>query len=200
MRVSVSYTLAIIAIAAMLVAAIKPGLDRRASFSTVVERAKIQGLVIRGEELERFVQTGGTTTQYVEEEGLRLARMNATRPAMHKWPTPGVIYLVPAQLARVFSSSGARVTVKMRGAPVANQSSSFRAAFTLEESNWSTMSPTFSADGAFTEYAFTIDSFEDHPMSPAQLRIWPDVHGHGGFIDVAEVRFDHVSPLLRGTR
>ncbi|MCG8441066.1 MAG: hypothetical protein MI723_04575, partial [Caulobacterales bacterium] len=164
MRLSASYTVAIIAIAVILVAAIKPGLDRRASFDVLVERTKIQGFVIRGAELGKFVQTGGTTTHVVEENGVAVARMNATRPAHDGMPTPGVVYLLPAQLAKVFSKGGARVTVRTRGAPVPNRSSGFRAAFTLEGSGWSTSSPTFDANGHFTEYAFFIDSFDEAPV------------------------------------
>lgn len=187
-RIDLFFPVALLIIAAMIYAAIAPGVAQRREREIEVARTVRDGFVAEGEALAQATAAPGATVTYLADAEPPRLLARANRSFAGRSQSAGVYLPIAPPLMSALAELDVRVTITARPAQ-ANPAGRFRAAFMIYNgrgSDW--MSFRAGAD----EQDFVIDwTPPDDPLDrPGLVAVWPDDEGLGLGLEITRIRID----------
>lgn len=192
MRVGWFFPSITLLVAAMIWAAVTPGLRGQRVLEAQLAEVRAVGYVIEGDQLNELRETGGVTFEVIEGGALTRAELKALRPAPKGPPNAGVFFTLPASVAHVLRGKRTRVTITARRAPE-NGANQFSAAYfvaRLASSHWRPFQPT----ARFMDYSFEWTPPADNRGNASIIGLAPDTSGGLGSLEVLRIRVELLEP------
>lgn len=193
MRVNWFFPTAFLAVAAMIAAALTPGVATQRELREELRLVEALGYAVEGPDLDGFTDTTGVGHHVVEGGALPRVRILSTRPIEHdrNLEGAGAFVTLPPAVADLFSGRRIRISVTARAAPVQSSERFSVAYITVQQtsSGWFAFEPT---EEKFTDFSFEYTPPQKSSEDGVIIGIWPDTAGGSGAVEVLAVRVELV--------
>ncbi len=184
------YFLALLAVGALVFSALLPAFQAEQAYASLLRDVRVNGYQFTDRDLSTCAHSASTSSAYVpgDEDSRGIWYLSASRTPSVALEEAGVVCFVPAELMQVFRARGARVTLDVR-MRVDRPSRHFRVTLDAAGGNLTEWT-IFPTTPDYREVTFDILDLGGDELSPGWLRIWPDLDGLNGMIEVRSVRVD----------
>jgi hypothetical protein len=191
MRTSPFYPLTFFLMAAMVLYALKPGLDRMQEWRRVVAAAASEGLSFDGDMLEALVATDRVTIAF---DGLGEERVAILGSSGVLGPDEayGAHYFVPADAVRALGDLELQASFEVRSEPDSGAKLWLVRVVApgVSDTGWIELP----AEPEWTRQSVRLPAPRGDETESMDIIIWPDALGDGGRIEIRRIALDPLTP------